>query len=171
MDDSLDFAEFFTHQHRIVGRVRLGGLRLTDVLNDDLASSVELTTVEISRHLSPEKVVAAHASALLDKKGILFAISGAQSGSAAERSFFKHVDTTEWEVLVTVPFFELRGKFHVRGTGDLKRMLLSWTGQFIPLTQATAVFTLYPQVTFTGDVIIVNREHTELICSDEVLSR
>jgi hypothetical protein len=171
MDDSLDFAEFFTHQHRIVGRMRLGGLRLTDVLNDDLTSSLELTSVEISRHLSPEKVVATYASALLDKKGILFAISGAQSGSAAERSFFKHVDTTEWEVLVTVPFFELRGKFHVRGTGDLKRMLVSWTGQFIPLTQATAVFTLYPQVTFTGDVIIVNRTHTELICSDEVLSR
>jgi hypothetical protein len=171
MDDSLDFAEFFTYQHRITGAVRSGGLRLTDVLNDDLTSSVELIKVEVTRHLTPAKVVAAHASALLDKKGILFAISGAQSGSAVERSFFKHVDTTEWDVLVTVPFFELRGKFHVRGTSDLKTMWLAWTGQFVPLTAATAVFTLYPDVEFTGDVIIVNRAHTEMVCSDRVLSR
>jgi hypothetical protein len=171
MDDSSDFAEFFTHHHRITGSVHSGGQRLTDVLNDELASSVELTNVEVRRHLTPTKVVAAYVSALLDKKGILFAISGAQKGSVVERSFFKHVDTTEWEVLVTVPFFELRGKFHVRGTSDLKTMWLAWTGQFVPLTRATAVFTLYPDIAFTGDVIIVNRAHTEMVCSDQVLSR
>jgi hypothetical protein len=171
MEDFAESAEFFTHQHRIAGAVRLGGLRLTDVLNDDLTSSVELKRLEITRHLTPNKVVASYASALLDKKGILFAIGGRESGKATERSFFRHVDTTEWDVLVTVPFFELRGKFHVRGTGDLKTKLLSWTGQFIPLTEAEAVFTLYPEVTFSGDVIIVNRAHIEVICSDQSLAR
>jgi hypothetical protein len=171
MDDFAGFAEFFTHQHRIVGAVRLGGLRLTDVLNDDMTSSVELKRIEITRHLNPGKVVASYASALLDKRGILFAIGGRESGEATERSFFRHVDTTEWGVFVTVPSFELRGKFHVRGTGDLKTKLLAWTGQFIPLTEAEAVFTLYPEVTFAGDVIIVNRAHIEVICSDQPLAR
>lgn len=171
MDDFADFAEFFTYQHRIAGAVRLGGLRLTDVLNDDLTSLVELRRLEVTRHLTPGKVVASHASALLDKKGILFAFGGTESGEATERSFFRHVDTTEWDVLVTVPFFELRGKFHVRGTGDLKTKLLAWTGQFIPLTEAEAVFTLYPEVSFAGDVIIVNRAHIEVISSDQSLAR
>jgi len=165
-----DNVEFFTHQYRIVGTARLAGQRLTDVLNDDLLSSVELQDVQVFRLLTPEQVVATHVSALLYKKGILLATSGAQDAAAAERRFFKHVNTTEWGVFLTVPSFELRGRFHVRGTSDLKTMLLAWVGEFIPLTRAKAVFTLYPEVTFRRDVIIVNRAHIEVICSDRAIS-
>jgi hypothetical protein len=170
MAEYYDNAEFFTHQYRIVGTTRLAGQRLTDVLNDDLMSSVELTDVQVFRLLAPDQVVATHAAALLYKKGMLLATSGARDAAAAERSFFKHVDTTEWGVFVSVPSFELTGKFHVRGTSDLKTMLLRWAGQFIPLTKAKAVLTLYPEVTFRRDVIIVNRAHIEVICSDKAIS-
>jgi hypothetical protein len=165
-----DGVEFFTHQYRIVGTARLAGQRLTDVLNDDLLSSVELSDVQVFRLLAPEQVVATHVSALLYKKGIVLATSGARGADAAERSFFKHVNTIEWGVFVTVPSFQLTGKFHVHGTGDLKTMLLAWAGQFIPLTRAKAVFTLYPEVTFAREVIIVNRAHIEVICSDRAIS-
>ena len=171
MTDEPKTVEFFTHQHRIVGAAPLGVQRLTDILNDDLTSSVELKDVRILRLLTPGKVVAAHDSALIDKQCILFAVSGVQSGDAAERRFFKHVDTTEWGVFITVSSFELTGKFHVRGTSDLKTMLVAWTGQFIPLTEAKAVFTLYPDIAFTGDVIIVNRSHIEVVCTDQPAAR
>lgn len=166
MDDDLDVVEFFTHHHRITGRLSRGGQRLTDVLNDDLTSTLEVREVEVRRLLAPEKVVGARAAALLEKQGILFAISGAGGARAAERSFYKHVDTTEWDVLVTLPSFELTGKFHIRGTSDLKTMLLAWTGQFIPITKAKAVFTLFPDVSFSSDVMIINRSHIEIICTD-----
>ncbi len=166
MDDDLDVAEFFTHQHRITGSLRTGGQRLTDLLNDDLTSTMELSKVEVRRHLSPNKVVATHVSALLEKQGILFAISGAGGARAAERSFYRHVDTTEWDVLVTLPNFELTGMFHIRGTSDLKTMLLAWTGQFIPITKAKAVFTLFPEVSFSATVMIINRSYIEIICTD-----
>ena len=169
MTDDHEMAEFFTHQYRIVGAARVGGQRLTDVLNDDLTSALELKDVQLFRLLTPNKPVASHVAALLYKKGILFAISGEQRGSAAERSFFKHVDTAEWDVFLTLPSFELTGKFHVRGTGDLKTMLLRWVGQFIPLTGAKAVYTFYPELAFTGDVIIVNREYMEVIGTDRAL--
>ena len=170
MTDDHEMAEFFTHQYRIVGAARVGGQRLTDVLNDDLMSSVELKDVQLFSLLAPKKVVASHVAALLYKKGILFAITGEQRGSAAERRFFKHVDTAEWDVFLILPSFELTGKFHVRGTGDLRAMLLSWVGQFIPLTSAKAVYTFYPEVAFTGDVIIVNREHMEVVGTDKALT-
>jgi hypothetical protein len=170
MADEPNRVEFFTPQHRILGTARLGGQRLTDVLNDDLTSSIELIDAQVLRLLTPKKVVATHDSGLIDKHCILFAISGAQSGHAAERRLFKHVDTTEWGVFITVSSFELTGKLHVRGTSDLKTMLLAWTGQFIPLTRARAVFTLYPDMAYTGDVIIVNRSHIEVICTDQPTS-
>ena len=170
MNDDFELVAFFTHQYCVTGTVRLGGQRLTDSLNDEFSSSVELWEVEVTRLLTPKKIVASVDSALVEKKGILFAISGAQSGDAAARRLFRHVDTTEWGVFLIVPSFELTGKFHVRGTSDLKTMLLRWTGQFIPLTEGKAVFTLLPEVTFTGDVIIVNRAHIEVICTDETVS-
>ena len=166
MDDVLDVVEFLTHHHRITGRLSTGGQRLTDVLNDDLTSTLEVREVEVRRLLAPEKVVAARAAALLEKQGMLVAMSGARGARAAERSFYRHVDTTEWQVFVTIPNFELTGKFHVRGTSDLKTMLLTWTGQFIPITKAKAVFTLFPDVSFSSDVMIVNRSHIEIICTD-----
>jgi hypothetical protein len=169
MNDEHEMVQFFTHQYRIVGGARLGGQRLTDVLNDDLTSSVELKDVQLFRLLAPKKLVASHVAALIYKRGILFAISGEQRGSAAERRFFKHVDTTEWDVFLTLPSFELTGKFHVRGTGDLRTMLLRWVGQFIPLTSAEAVYIFCPDVAFTGDVIIVNREHVQVIGTDKPL--
>ena len=73
MTDEPKTVEFFTHQHRIVGAAQLGVQRLTDILNDDLTSSVELEDVRILRLLTPSKVVAAHDSALIDKQCILFA--------------------------------------------------------------------------------------------------
>lgn len=166
MKDEVEGAEFYTHQYRIVGSVRTGGQRLTDLLNDDLTSALDLTDVEVARLLTPKEVVASHPSAVLEKQGILFAIGFEEGARVAERRFYKHVDTREWDVFITVPSFELTGKFHVRGTGDLRTMLLTWTGQFIPLTQAKAVFTLLPEISFTGLAIIVNRSHIEVICTN-----
>jgi len=166
MNDKVEAVEFFTDQYRIVGTVRTGGQRLTDLLNDGFASAVDLRNVEVTRHLTPEDVIATHLTAILEKKGILFAIARGETDSVTERRFYKHVDTKEWPVFMTVRSFELSGRFHTRGTGDLKTMLLAWTGQFIPLTQAKATFALFPEVSVSGDVIVVNRAHVEVICTE-----
>ncbi|NIN67081.1 MAG: hypothetical protein GTO63_20775 [Anaerolineae bacterium] len=166
MDAGVEVAEFFTQQYRIVGTVRTGGQRLTDILNDELASSIELRDVQVTRLLSPKKGIASYTSATLEKQSILFAISGKESDRAAERRLYKHVATREWDVFLTVPWFELTGKLHVRGTGELKTVLVAWTRRFMPLTQARAVFTLLPNTSFTGEAIIVNRGLVQIICTD-----
>lgn len=166
MNDRVDAVEFFTNQYRIVGTLRKRGQRLTDLLNDELASAVELRNVQVTRHLTPQDVIATHLTAILEKKGILFGIARGETEEVVERRLYKHVDTREWPVFMTVRSFELTGRFHVRGTGDLKTMLLAWTGQFIPLTQAKATFALFPEVSFSGHVMVVNRAHVEAICTD-----
>ena len=171
MPDDVCRAEFFTHQHRIVGAVRLGGQRLTDVLNDLFNSSVELRNVEVFRLLKPDEVVATHSCALVEKSCLLFAISGTESATAAESRLYKHIDTAEWEAFVTVSSFEVTGNLHVPPTSDLRNVLVRGTRQFIPLTGARAVVTLYPKVAFSGDVIILNRSHIEAICTDRPAGR
>lgn len=166
MSQESALADFFTQQYRITGRVPTGAQRLTDLLDHELSSTLELRNVEVTRIITPKEVVATHTSALLEKDKILFVIEKREGVEATERRFYKHVDTTEWDVFLTVPSFELSGRMHVRGTGDLRTMILTWTRRFIPLTDATAVFTLYPEVSFAGDVIIVNKSHIEMICTD-----
>lgn len=158
--------EFFTQQYRVTGRLWSASQRLTDLLNDELASTLELRTVEVARLLAPEKVVASRDSALLEKRAILFAISKGEGAEAAVRSFYKHVRTKQWDVFVTLPCFELSGRLHLRGASDLRTMLLAWTGQFIPITEGKAVYTIYPEVSFSGEVIIVNRSRIEAVCAD-----
>jgi hypothetical protein len=171
MPDEVCLAEFFTHQHRIRGTLRLGGQRLTDVLNDLFNSSVELRHVEVFRILTPEETVATHSSALIEKSRLLFAISGVESATAAASRLYKHVDTAEWEAFITVSSFEVRGNLHIPPTSDLRNTLLRGSRQFIPLTGARAVVTLYPKIAFSGDVIIVNRAHIEAICTDRSADR
>jgi len=166
MPEGSALVDFFTHQHRITGRIRTGGQRLTDLLDDEMSSTLELRDVEVTRIITPKEVISTHSSALVEKKAIVFAMSRGEEAEATVRRFYKHVDTTEWEVVLTVPSFELSGRMHVRGTGDLRTMLLTWTRQFIPLTKAKAVFTLFPEISFAGGVIIVNRSYIEVICTD-----
>jgi hypothetical protein len=166
MDDQYGMVEFFTHQYRVTGTTWMGGQRLTDLLNDKRTSTLDLTQVEIRRVIAPRQVVAAYRSAVLDKQRIVFALIAGEGADGKASRFYKHVEKVEWDVFVTVPFFELSGKLHVRGKGDLLTMVMDWTGQFIPITEARAVFTIYPEVTFEGEVIVFNKAHMEVICSD-----
>jgi hypothetical protein len=168
--DEVALVELFTEQHLITGRLRTGGQRLTDLLNDELYSSVQLRNVQVMRLIKLKEVIASHTSALVEKEGIMFAISRGEGDEATERSYYKRVDTVEWDVFMTIPSFELSGRLHVRGTGDLRIALLRWTGQFIPLSEAKAVFTLFPEVSFTGNVIVVNKSQIETVCVDTKLA-
>jgi len=165
-DRDTALAEFCTQQYLIAGTLRTGGQRLTDLLNDELFSSVELRHVQVMRLINLKEVIASHTSALVEKEGIMLAISRGEGGEATERSYYKRVDTAKWDVFMTIPSFELFGRLHVRGTGGLRTALLRWTGQFIPLTDAKAVYSLYPEVSFSSNVIVVNKSRIETVCLD-----
>ncbi len=166
MLDEFAVGEFFTSQYLVAGKVYTGGRRLTDLLNDQRDSALELSRVEVRRIITPKKVIATHSSAILEKKGIVFALVKEEGDEGAQSSFYKHVDTREWDIFLTVPFFELSGKLHVRGTGNLRTMLFERAGQFVPLTEANAVFTLFPEVSFASTVMIVNKSYIEVVCTD-----
>lgn len=156
-------ADFFTRQHRIKGQISTGSRRLTDVLNDVLYSSVELSEVEVTRVIEPEKVVYTYSSAVLMKEAIAFVMIPGERRNGAEGRIFKFIEKRPYEVVLTASPYEISGVLHLRGTGDLRTLLVREVGHFVPLTQAQAVFTLFPKVKFSGDVAIVNKALLEVV--------
>ncbi len=156
-------ADFFTNQHRVRGRIFTGDRRLTDVLNDELYSYVELSKAEVARVIEPEKVVYSYPSVILMKEAIVFALlTGARSNGTASR-ISKYVEKKPYDVLLTVLPYEISGRLYLRGTGDPCILMIRETGHFVPLTQARAVLTLYPKAIFSGDVAIVNKRLMEMV--------
>jgi len=167
MPPELISADFFTNQHRVRGRIFTGPRRLTDVLNDELSSSVELSGVEVARVIEPDKVIFSCASIVLMKEAIVFAMIKEKRPNGVETRVFKYVDKKPYDVLLTVPPYEISGKLHLRGGGDPRALLMTElireVGHFVPLTQAQAVFALFPKVKFCGEVAIVNKALLELV--------
>jgi len=156
-------AEFFTNQHRVRGRIFTGDRRLTDVLNDQLYSSLQLSEVEVARVIEPEKVVYSYPSVILMKEPIVFALLTGERNDGAEGRISKYVEKKPYDVFLTLPLYEVSGRLYLRGTGDLRTLMIREAGHFVPLTQAQVVFTLYPKLIFSGDVAIVNKRLMEVV--------
>lgn len=155
-------ADFFTNQHRVRGQISTGSRRLTDVLNDELHSSLELSEAEVARVVEPEKVIYTCPSAVLMKEAIALVIIPGERSDGAEDRIFKFIEKRPYEVVLTVSPYEISGVLHLRGTGDLRTLLVREVGHFVPMTQAQAVFTLFPKVKFSGEVAIVNKALLEV---------
>lgn len=156
-------ADFFTKQHRVRGQIFTGSRRLTDLLNDELHSSLELSEVEVARVIKPEKVVYTYPSAVLMKEAIALVIIPGERSNGAEGRIFKFIEKKPYEVVLTVPPYEISGVLHLRGTGNLRTLLVMEVSHFVPMTQAQVVFTLFPKVRFFGEVAIVNKALLEVV--------
>ncbi len=163
MPPELITADFFTNQHRVRGQILTADRRLTDILNDQLYSSLELSEVEVARVVEPEKVVYTYPSAVLMKEAITLVIIPGERSDGTEGRIFKFIEKRPYEVVLIVPPYEISGVLHLRGTGDLRTLLMREAGHFVPMTRARAVFTLFPKVKFSGEVAIVNKALLEVV--------
>ena len=155
-------ADFFTRQHRIKGQVSTGSRRLTDFLNDELHSLLELAEVEVARVAEPEKVIFTYPSAVLMKEAIVFAMVE-EKGDRGESRIFRYVEKRPYEVILTLPPYEISGVLHLRGTGDLRTLLVREVGHFVPMTQVQIVYTPFPAIKFSAEVAIVHKNLLEVV--------
>lgn len=156
-------ADFYTSHHRLRGQVDSRNQRLTDYLNDSLYSTVRMHDLEVSRLTEPQRTVFGAPHATVTKaRIILIALPERPKDYSTER-IFKFVEKRPHDVMLTAPPFEVQGQLHLRGTGRLTTLLFREPGSFMPLTRATAVFSLFPEVAIRSQVIIVNRDYLEAI--------
>ena len=160
-DSRLTTLEFFTTTHRIVAQVQTGARPFSDLINDRSQSFLLAFNVRLS-HLEKEARLEAIASAAyLSKENLLFVIAPSREVRKSERGRYA---AYEREVLVTLPGFELEGRFMGPQRSDLWTFSPTTLDPFFVLTAATARIAAVPDVTLGGGAILVNRDRLESIC-------
>lgn len=156
--------DFFTTTHRISGGVQTGPKPFSDMLNDRSQSYLLVSNVYISRLDRPGEIGAHAPVAYLAKDNLIFVIVPSRDARPPEPGRF---GAQEYEALVTVPGFEVRGKFIGPRRLDLRLFSPAALEAFIVLTGATAQSLDLPDVQFSGEAILINRARLESLCLTE----
>lgn len=159
--DGLTTVDFFTTTHRIAAQVQTGSRPLSDLMNDQSQSFLLVFNVRLSRLGKEAKLEAIASAAYLSKENLGFVIAPSREVRKPERGRYAGY---EREVLVTLPGFELEGRFLGPQRSDLWTFSPATLDPFFVLTAATARIAAAPDVTLSGDAILVNRDRVESIC-------
>jgi hypothetical protein len=97
----------------------------------------------------------------MEKHSILFAYPVERD--VTQKSLYRRVLRQTYPVAVIMPNFEIAGTIHLTEKLEIRRILLSRADDFIPLTDATASYSLYPAVTVWRNTILFNKNRMILI--------
>ncbi|MGD9404789.1 MAG: hypothetical protein PVH95_06520 [Anaerolineae bacterium] len=159
--DNLATIEFFTTTHRIVAQVQTASRPFCDLINDRSQSYLLVFNVRLSHLEKDARLEAIASAAYISKENLDFAIAPSREVRKPERGRYT---SYEREVLVTLPRFELEGRFLGPQRADLWTYSPATLDPFFVLTAATARIAAAPDVTMSGDAILVNRDRIESIC-------
>ena len=155
-------AEFYTYDHVVRGFVDTPHERLSDHLNLKNETVVLIRDAHISRLLAQGKTPPmVMPEVRMEKHSILFAYPSERDMST--KSIYRRASRQVYPVGVILPNFELVGYVHLTEKIDIRRVLLSRADNFIPLTDASATFSLYPAISFRRSTIVFNKNHMILI--------
>lgn len=148
--------ELYTADHVIRGFLETAGDRLSDILNNKTESAILVGPAQVSRLLNLSKSPPTRLPLVrVEKKNLLFALP--VQHDLTHKSLYRRATRMMFQILVFVPNFELRGAIHLTERLDIRRVLVVRPEDFVPLTDATATYVLYPQVTVKADTLVFNK--------------
>lgn len=155
-------AEFYTYDHVIRGLVDTPQERLSDLMNLKNETNIIVHEAFVTQLLGLGKSPPIRMTELrLEKHSIMFAYPDERDMTT--KSIYRRSIRQIYPVCVLMPNFELTGHIHLTEKLEIKRVLLSRSDDFIPLTDATAVYSLYPAIQIHRSTIIFNKNRMVLI--------
>jgi hypothetical protein len=162
-------ADFFTHCHRISGRVNVRNKKLADQLNDSTSDFLNIEDAYISNTQHPADITASHMSSVLCKSNVTAAIvARAEDGMPRDHMYGSYFGTVLRRVFIAVPSFEIEGNLRLSGTIDLRALLTTGTDDFISVLDGQMKNASKPEITFSGGAILVNKSLIEAFFVTEV---
>jgi len=148
--------ELYTTEHVIRGLLETAGDRLSDILNNKTESAVIVSQAQVSRLLNVGKTPPLKLPLVrVEKAGLLFGVP--VEPDLTHKSLYRRAARMGFNLVVLVPNFEVRGTIHLTEKLDIRRVLVVRPDDFVPLTDATATYVLYPQMTVRASTLVFNK--------------
>lgn len=160
--------DLFTDSYRVTGRALVGVGGIHAELANPNSDFLELEDAYISRINQPGEIVANYNICAFRKDNINFIVlqdrrEGIPVGTQHGRSIFtraRRVITT----FLTVPSFEIQGEIYHDGKLEPREVLVQSIGRFQLVFAAKASASLYPDISYSGDLVLVHKERIGIIC-------
>jgi hypothetical protein len=149
-------ADFFAQGYRVSGAFVGGNRSLSDVIYDLNTDYLTVHDAYLSPIMDPAKISGYYAKTTLLKSNMDFVLTmDAKDGLRRDQRYT--LGSHSFDLCLTVPFFELRGKIHLPGRIFEPRVFLSSeAGRFITLLEVTARCTFNPDVSYQGGAALIN---------------
>ncbi len=159
-------ADFFTNSYRFSASVVVYKRRMVDVLSDRMTDYLDLIDIYVSRINKPGEIVATYQRGALIKKEISFILLSSEVDAVSKERYYVP-NRMNLPIFVTVPSFEISGKFQWMGDLEIKKIFTTETQKFLPILEATASNSFVPQINFQGPIVLVNKAKVEILCIGE----
>ncbi len=159
--------DLFTDAYRVTGfsYVGVGGIHAE--LGNPNTDFLELKDAYISRIHQPGEIVVSYKVAAFRKDNINFIVlkdrrDGIPVGTQHGRSIFTRGRPVP--AFVTVPSFEIQGEIIHDGAVAPREILVQSIGRFQLIFSAKASASLYPDISYSGDLILVHKKRIGVFC-------
>lgn len=164
--------ELFTESYAVRGTLEVSRWRLADLLNEPHRQFLLLENCYYSElsSLGEEGAGRFARYAQVNQASIAFAIPHESREMEAARQQYLaalYAEKNRLRAVVSLPSFEITGMLHLRKLFHLRQALEDLSAEFIPLTDAEAVYVPNPQVRVQAKVAIVNRPRAQIFCVGE----
>lgn len=152
--------DLFTDAYRVTGQAQVGVGGIQAELGNPNTDYLELTDAYVSRIYESGDIIANYKSCAFRKENINFLVlqdrrDGVAIGTSHARSVYTRGRPVE--VFLAVPAFEIRGQIMHEGQLSPSNVLVNTPGRFQPVYEATARASLYPDIDYGGDLILVQK--------------
>jgi hypothetical protein len=159
--------DMFTDAYRVTGRSLVGVGGIHAELGNPNSDFLEVQEAYISRIHQPGEIVASYSQAAFRKGNINFIVlqdrrDGIPVGTQHGRSIF-----TRGRVIpafLTVPSFEILGEIIHEGTISPREILVQSMGRFQLIFSAKASASIFPDISYSGDLVLVQKERIGIFC-------
>ena len=159
--------DMFTDAYRVTGRVMVGVGGIHAELGNPNSDFLELQDAYISRIHQPGEIIKHYNVAAFRKDNINFMVlqdrrDGIPVGTQHGRSVYTR--GRPLDIFMTVPSFEINGEVLHEGQIAPNNILVQSMGKFQLVFTAKAYASFVPDISYSGDLILVHKERIGIFC-------
>lgn len=154
--------DIFTDAYRVTGHTMIGTGGIHAELSNPNRSFMDLEDAYISRINKPGEILVSYRETAFRKDNINFIVlQNKRDGLPVSSQIYTRGRAIN--IFLTVPSFEIRGEVFHEGRLLAGDMIGKALGQFLLIFSGSASASLYPDISYSGDLILVHRERVGIV--------